>query len=65
MKCKACNADHDPHWRTIKETGERVLEDLCSVCRRWVYVKAHKLDDDVQSELQAFLGIRHAKLDEG
>lgn len=65
MKCKCCNADYDPHWRTIKETGERVLEDLCSVCRRWVYVRARKLDDDVQADLHAFLGIRHAKLDEG
>ena len=42
-----------------------MLEDLCVTCRRWVYVKARQLDDDVQSDLQAFLGIRHAKLDEG
>lgn len=64
MKCKSCNADYHAHWRTIKETGERVLEDLCVVCRRWVYVNARKLDDDVQSELTAFLGKRHADLDE-
>lgn len=65
MKCKSCNADYDPHWRTIKETGERVLEDLCSVCRRWVYVKARRIEDNPMADLKAFLGIRYEKVDEG
>lgn len=50
MKCKACNADFEPHMRVLKDTGQRILEDLCSTCRRYVYSRV-RLNEDSASEV--------------
>ena len=56
MKCKACNADVEVRYRVVKETGQLVMEDLCSVCRRYVFSR-YTLDDP-DRDIASFLGTR-------
>jgi hypothetical protein len=66
MKCKACNSDFDPHMRVLKDTGQRVLEDLCSVCRRDIYARSRLNEEEVQSTINAIVGTReHYGSDDG
>lgn len=65
MKCKACNVDIDPHYRVEKETGMRILEDMCHVCRRWVYAIPKRTDeDDAREWMSTFLGARRVSSEE-